>query len=223
MKKYLVPSLLSANFYNIESDLEKLEKCNIEIIHLDVMDGFFVPNISFGIPVIKSFNDNTQGKFIFDTHLMITKPERYIDEFIKVGSNILTIHLEATGDYKNVLKEIKNKGIKAGISVNPETDVEKLGDVLDIADLVLIMSVHPGFGGQKFIESALGKIKYLNDERKKNGYKYIIEVDGGINLSNVKTVLDIGVDYIVAGSSVFNGNVENNIKEFNKIIGDYNE
>lgn len=223
MKKYLLPSLLSANFYNIENDLNELKKCNIKIIHLDVMDGIFVPNISFGIPVIKSLSDAVKKDFVFDTHLMIKDPERYVDEFVNVGSDILTIHIEATDGFKNVLEKIKSKGIKAGISINPETDIHMIDDVLCVADLVLVMSVHPGFGGQKFIDGALDKIKYLHDVREKKGYNYVIEVDGGINVSNVKNVIDCGVDYVVAGSAVFNGDIEQNIKSFYKIIGESNE
>ena len=223
MHKYLAPSLLSANFYNLENDLKILKKNEISYIHLDVMDGLFVPNISIGIPIIESINKYMKDDFIFDTHLMIEKPERYIQAFKKAGANILTIHQEATSKFLDTLKAIKENGMKAGISVNPETDIKLIDEALPIADLVLVMSVHPGFGGQKFIESAYDKVRYLDKMRKENNYKYFIEIDGGINIENVKSVLDAGVDIVVAGSSVFKNDTEKNIKDFNKIIGAYNE
>lgn len=223
MKRYLAPSLLSANFYNLKEDITKLKSCNIKYIHLDVMDGLFVPNISMGIPVIKSIKDNVGSDFIFDTHLMIEKPERYVDNFYKAGADILTIHKEATDDVKGTLHSIKDKGMMAGLSINPETDVHVLDDELSVPDLILIMSVHPGFGGQKFIESTLDKVGYLDEERKKKGYKYIIEIDGGVDKTNIKRILKAGVDFVVAGSAVFNGDITKNINDFNEVIGAYNE
>lgn len=223
MKKELVPSLLSANFYNLESDLAILKRKGIKLIHLDVMDGIFVPNLSIGIPVIESINKYVGNDFIFDTHLMIKEPERYIDTFKKAGSNILTVHVEATQDLFSTIKAIKNDGMKAGVCVNPETDIKTLDSVLDIVDLVLVMSVHPGFGGQKFMTIAIDKLRYLYEIREKNNYSYIIEIDGGIDKTNLKTVLDAGVDYVVAGSSVFKGNIHNNIDELTNIIGASNE
>lgn len=223
MKKYLVPSLLSANFYNLKDDLKVLKDNGISIIHLDVMDGMFVPNLSIGVPVIESINKHMGDDFIFDTHLMIEKPERYIEAFKKAGADILTIHEEATTDVKSVLKDIKNAEMKAGISINPETDVRCLDEYLEYADLILVMSVHPGFGGQKFIEDSLQKLEYLDKKRKDNNYNFILEIDGGVDLSNVKKVYDRGVDYAVAGSAVFRGDISSNIKEFCKIIGEYDE
>lgn len=223
MKKELVPSLLSANFYNLENDLKVLKESGIKLIHLDVMDGTFVPNLSIGIPVIESINKYEGPSFVFDTHLMIEKPERYVDAFKKAGSNILTVHVEATEDLFTTVNAIKSAGMKAGVCVNPETDVKVLDEVLNIADLVLVMSVHPGFGGQKFMPIAIDKVKYLYEMREKNNYNYIIEIDGGIDKTNVKTVLDAGVDYIVAGSSVFKGDIKNNINELTSIIGADNE
>ena len=223
MKKYLVPSRLSANFFNLEADINVLKKCNIKYIHIDVMDAQFVPNLSMGMPIIKSINDHVGADFTFDTHLMIDKPERYISDFKKVGADILTVHYEATSDIVKTLQSIKEQGMLAGVSIVPETDVRVLYEVLPIADLVLVMSVHPGFGGQKFIESSLEKVKYLEDLRKKNSYKYIIEIDGGIDKTNIKRVLDEGVDFAVAGSAVFRDDIETNIKDFNKIIEAYNE
>ena len=218
MNKYLAPSLLSADFYNLESQLNILKQNDIKYLHLDVMDGIFVPNISFGIPVIKKLKDKVKDDFIFDTHLMIERPERYIEKFKKCGADILTIHCEATKDYIDVLSVIKSFGIKAGITLNPSTKIETIKDSLKIADLVLVMSVNPGFGGQKFISDTLSKVSYLKRERESEGYKYLIEIDGGINLENAKLVLDHGVDILVSGSSVFSGDINNNIISFNKIL-----
>ena len=218
MEKYLAPSLLSANFYNLEKDLAVLKEENIKYLHLDVMDGMFVPNISLGVPVIESIKKNTKEDYILDTHLMVERPERYITNFKNAGADILTIHQEATRDYCEVLTIIKDQGMRAGISVNPETDIKKIDDCLGIADLVLVMSVHPGFGGQKFIEGSIDKVKYLQDMRNKNGYKYMIEIDGGITIDNVKKVCEAGVDIVVAGSAVFKNDIRKNVKDFNNII-----
>lgn len=218
MEKYLAPSLLSANFYNLEKDLIVLKEENIKYLHLDVMDGMFVPNISLGIPVIESIKKNTKEDFILDTHLMVERPERYITNFKKAGADILTIHQEATKDYCEVLAIIKDQGMKAGISVNPETDIKKIDDCLNVADLVLVMSVHPGFGGQKFIEDSLDKVRYLQEMRIKNNYKYMIEIDGGITVENVTGALEAGVDIVVAGSAVFKNDIRKNIKDFHEII-----
>lgn len=218
MNKYLAPSLLSANFYNLERDLNILKEAKISYIHLDVMDGMFVPNISIGIPVIESIKKHTGNDFILDTHLMVERPERYITNFKNAGADILTIHAEATYDFCETLAIIKDQGMKAGISVNPETDVKKIDECLRIADLVLIMSVHPGFGGQKFIPDALDKVKYLYNKRKENNYKYMIEIDGGINTQNIEEVCRAGVDIIVAGSSVFKNDIMQNINDLNNII-----
>ena len=215
---YLAPSLLSANFYNLEKDLNILKNNNIKYLHLDVMDGMFVPNISMGVPVIASIKKNTNDLFILDTHLMIEKPERYIKNFKDAGSDILTIHREISSDYLNVIDSIKSEGLKVGVSINPETEVDTILDSLNIVDLVLVMSVHPGFGGQSFIESSIDKIKELYELRLKNGYNYLIEVDGGIYAENVKRVIDAGVDVIVSGSGVFKGDIKNNIINFNKIF-----
>lgn len=218
MNKYLAPSLLSANFYNLEKDLEVLKEEKIKYLHLDVMDGMFVPNISIGVPVVESIKKNVKDNFILDTHLMVERPERYITNFKNAGSDILTIHQEATADFCEVLTIIKDQGMKAGISVNPETDIRKINECLGIADLVLVMSVHPGFGGQKFISETLEKVRYLKDERDKNGYKYLIEIDGGINIDNVKEVGEAGTNIVVAGSAVFKNDIRKNIIELNNII-----
>ena len=214
----LSPSLLSANFYNLENDLNILYDENIKYLHLDVMDGIFVPNISMGIPVIASIKKNTQNKFILDTHLMIKTPEKYIDNFKDAGSDIITFHREVSDDYLKIINYIKSKGIKAGISINPETDVKTIDDALDKVDLVLIMSVHPGFGGQKFIENSLEKIEYLKNIKVKKKYDFLIEVDGGVYVENVKKVIDAGCDLIVSGSGVFKGDIRNNVRQFKSIF-----
>lgn len=215
---YLAPSLLSANFYNLENDLKVLHEEKIKYLHLDVMDGMFVPNISMGIPVISSIKTGIKERFILDTHLMIEKPERYIKNFREAGSDILTIHREITSDYLKVIDLIKTEGLKAGISINPETNVNEIDEALNKVDLVLVMSVHPGFGGQKFIPESLDKIRYLKEMRDKNGFNYLIEVDGGIYAENVKCVIDAGADLTVSGSGVFKGNIKENIYKFNEVL-----
>ena len=221
MNKYLAPSLLSANFYNLENDLKVLKDEKIKYLHLDVMDGMFVPNISLGVPVIESIKKHTVDDFILDTHLMVERPERYITNFKNAGADILTIHQEATIDFCETLAIIKEQGMQAGISVNPETDIKKIDECLKIADLVLVMSVHPGFGGQKFIEETLDKVKYLKEMRDKNNYNYMIEIDDGINIDNVGKVLEAGVDIVVAGSAVFKNEIKKNIIDFNNVINKF--
>ena len=221
MNKYLAPSLLSANFYNLENDLKVLKDEKIKYLHLDVMDGMFVPNISLGVPVIESIKKHTGDDFILDTHLMVERPERYIINFKNAGADILTIHQEATIDFCETLAIIKEQGMKAGISVNPETDIKKIDECLKIADLVLVMSVHPGFGGQKFIEDTLDKVRYLKEMKDKNNYNYMIGIDGGINIDNVEKVLEAGVDIVVAGSAVFKSDIKKNIIDFNNVINKF--
>ena len=211
------PSLLSANFYNLEKDIEILHNNDIKYLHLDVMDGMFVPNISFGIPVIKSIKENNSN-FILDTHLMINEPHRYIDNFIEAGSDIITIHLEAESEIKKTLEYIKSKNIKTAISINPETDINRIYDYIYFVDMVLIMSVHPGFGGQKFIESSIDKILHLYKFINDNKLNIDIEVDGGININNINKVVDAGANIIVMGNSIFNGNIEKNIIELKNIV-----
>lgn len=211
------PSLLSANFYNLQNDLDILLKNNIKYLHLDVMDGNFVPNISFGIPVIKSLNKH-KNNFIFDTHLMINEPHRYIDNFIDAGSDIITIHIEAESEIIKTLNYIKQCNKKSAISINPENDIKTLYKYLEYVDMVLIMSVHPGFGGQKFIEDSLNKVKQLKNYIDNENLNIDIEIDGGININNIKQVIVAGCNIIVIGSSIFNGNINNNIQDFMSII-----
>lgn len=206
----IAPSLLSANFYNLQDDLERLKKSGIKYLHLDVMDGNFVPNISFGIPIIKSVRKNTD--FILDCHLMIEKPERYLEDFKNAGADILTVHQEATIHLQRTLAEIRRLGMKAGVSLNPSTSEETLKYIMDDLDLILIMSVNPGFGGQSYIESVNEKIKRVRKMIDESERDIILEVDGGVNKDNIKELEDLGVDLFVAGSAAFkNSEIEKNI------------
>ena len=206
----IAPSLLSANFYNLQDDLERLKKSGIKYLHLDVMDGNFVPNISFGLPITKSVRKNTD--FILDCHLMIEKPERYLEDFKNAGADILTVHQEATIHLQRTLAEIRRLGMKAGVSLNPSTSEETLKYIMDDLDLILIMSVNPGFGGQSYIESVNEKIKRVRKMIDESERDIILEVDGGVNKDNIKELEDLGVDLFVAGSAAFkNSEIEKNI------------
>lgn len=201
---------MSANFYNLQDDLERLKKSGIKYLHLDVMDGNFVPNISFGLPIIKSVRKNTD--FILDCHLMIEKPERYLEDFKNAGADILTVHQEATIHLQRTLAEIRRLGMKAGVSLNPSTSEETLKYIMDDLDLILIMSVNPGFGGQSYIESVNEKIKRVRKMIDESERDIILEVDGGVNRDNIKELEDLGVDLFVAGSAAFkNSEIEKNI------------
>ncbi len=198
----LSPSVLSANFANLEKDIKNIEEGGADYIHLDVMDGNYVPNISFGAPIIKAIRPVT--KLPFDVHLMVQAPERYIEDFAKAGADIITIHAEASVHLHRTVQIIKSYGKKVGIALNPATPIEVLDYIIEDIDLILVMSVNPGFGGQSFIDSALEKIKNLRaiiDERKLD---ILLEVDGGVKLDNAKTVLEAGADMLVVGSDIFN-------------------
>lgn len=212
----LAPSLLSADFYNLENQIKILEKNKIEYLHLDCMDGIFVPNISFGPLVIKKLRSKTD--MIFDTHLMIENPERYIEDFHNSGSDIITIHFEATKHPHRVIQKIKALGKKAGIALNPATPVSSLECLGDLVDLILIMSVNPGFGGQSFIEISKKKIVQAREFIRSTNRDILLEIDGGIKRSNVKEIIDLGVDLIVSGSDIFNGEVEKSLNEYDKIL-----
>ncbi|MFR9301757.1 MAG: ribulose-phosphate 3-epimerase [Fenollaria massiliensis] len=206
----IAPSLLSANFYNLQDDLERLKKSGIKYLHLDVMDGNFVPNISFGLPIIKSVRKNTD--FILDCHLMIEKPERYLEDFKNAGADILTVHQEATIHLQRTLAEIRRLGMKAGVSLNPSTSEETLKYIMDDLDLILIMSVNPGFGGQSYIDAVNEKIKRVRKMIDESERDIILEVDGGVNKDNIKELENLGVDLFVAGSAAFkNSEIEKNI------------
>lgn len=197
------PSILSCDFSKLKEDIDSIVN-HVEYLHIDVMDGVFVNNISFGIPVIKSIRPHYD--IVFDTHLMIVNPERYIDAFASSGADLITFHIEATCDPMNVINLIHEKGLKAGISLRPKTNVNDLKPYLDKVELVLVMSVEPGFGGQKFDPSAIEKIKWLKEQKVINNYNYEIEVDGGINGETGKLCLEAGADVLVSGSYIFNAN-----------------
>ena len=199
MNKTLVaPSILSADFANLSSEIAKIEQAGADWVHVDVMDGHFVPNITIGAPVVKSLRQATS--LPLDVHLMIENPEKYIKDFAEAGSDIITIHQEAVEDLPSIINKIKDFGVKAGVSIKPNTPPEAVFEVLSIVDMVLVMSVEPGFGGQSFMESSLPKIQAL---REKAPLLYI-EVDGGINPQTAKLVKDAGANVLVAGSSVYN-------------------
>ena len=206
MKKDIIiaPSLLAADFKNLGQEVSKLQQNGIQFLHFDVMDGHFVPNLSFGVPVLESLKPSFD--FIYDVHLMVTNPAFIAEKFIQAGANIITFHFEAMENEEDVLaliKTIKAKGVKAGLSIKPNTKVEVLNPFLNDLDLILIMSVEPGFGGQKFMSSALDKINYLAKLKESKKYKYLIEVDGGINAETGKLCVAAGVDILVAGSYLF--------------------
>lgn len=193
--------MLSANFANLEKDIQMINESQADWFHLDIMDGVFVPNISFGFPVVKYIKKFAQKPL--DVHLMIVQPERYIAEWKKVGADILTVHYEACTHLHRTVQEIKNAGMKAGVSLNPHTSVELLNDILPELDMVLIMSVNPGFGGQSFISQSLVKIKNLREMADIYNPNLIIQVDGGVDTHNYKEIIKAGANSLVAGSAIF--------------------
>ena len=215
MKKIQIsPSILSADFSQLGSEIKKLEEGGADLIHVDVMDGHFVPNLTIGPPVIKNLRKYT--KLPFDVHLMISPVHEYIENYAEAGADIITIHPEATENLKETINLIKKFGKKVGVSLNPKTEIKTLIDEIDKIDLVLVMSVNPGFGGQKFMPEVLDKIKELKKIKDKNQYHFDIEVDGGINFSNSKIVLEAGADILVSGTTVFkenDGDIKTNIEK----------
>jgi len=207
------PSILSADFSNLENEIKALTKSGADLIHIDVMDGHFVPNITIGPDIIKSIRKCTT--LPFDVHLMIDPVNKYIKNFAEAGADIITVHPEATPNLKDTIEKIKSFGKKAGVSLNPETSIDKVQPVLQFIDLVLIMSVNPGFGGQKFIRETLSKVKTLRKEIDDKKLKVEIEIDGGINFENSKEAIAAGVDILVSGTTIFkenDGNLKENIR-----------
>ena len=215
----LSPSILSANFANLQGDLDKTKGCGLEMIHIDVMDGIFVPNISFGFKIISDIRD--KNDYFFDTHLMIEEPIRYIDKFKKAGSDRITVHYEACKDLRGTLKAIRESGMEVGLTSKPETNPKELLEYFDQIDLILVMSVKPGFGGQKFMEESKATMKMYRDYIDENNLDIKIQVDGGIKTTNVREVLDLGVDEIVAGSDVFAKDINAQITAYHEIFKEY--
>ncbi len=213
----LSPSILSANFVRLEEELKILENEGIQYVHIDVMDGMFVPNISIGMPVIKSIRKTTN--MVLDSHFMIEKPERYIDEFIALGCDIINFHFEATDKHMEIIKKIKEANKKVGMTIKPNTSYEKILPYIKYLDLVLVMSVEPGFGGQKFMENSLDKISALRKYIDENNLNCELEVDGGIKIDNVDKVLQAGANVIVVGSDIFEKEDKASIiKQYNELF-----
>lgn len=208
----LAPSILSADFMELGAQIKEAEQAGMQYIHYDVMDGMFVPSISFGMPVLASVRKKTE-KFI-DVHMMVTKPERYIEDFKNAGADGITIHVEACDCIEDTLKKIRALGCKAGLAVNPETSEEELRPYLSMVDMLLVMTVHPGFGGQKYIEECTNKIRKVRQMIAESGFAIDLEIDGGVNRENIRKTVDAGANVIVAGSAVFCGNITENVKFF---------
>ncbi len=211
----IAPSLLSADFSRLGEQIDVLEKCNPDLFHIDVMDGHFVPNITIGPVVIRSIRNCT--KIPFDVHLMISHPNRFIKSFADAGSDIITVHAEAKHNLDETIKLIKEYNVKAGVAINPDTPLSTIEKVLNRIDLLLIMTVHPGFAGQKFIHDVVPKIKNARNIIDTEGLKLDLEVDGGINLKTGKIAVDAGANILVAGSFIFKGNVKENIEQLRKV------
>ena len=214
MKKIQIsPSILSADFNQLGNEIKRLEEGGADMIHVDVMDGHFVPNLTIGPPIIKALKKNTS--MIFDVHLMISPVHKYIEAYSDAGADIITIHPEATDDLESSILKIKKLNKKVGVSLNPETKIETIEKFLDKINLVLIMSVNPGFGGQKFMPEVLSKVKELKKIQEEKGLIFDIEIDGGINFENSKTAIEAGVNILVSGTTIFksnNGDIKKNIE-----------
>lgn len=201
MKTIISPSILSADFGNLERDIKMLNESECDWIHVDIMDGKFVPNISFGFPVVKVIKKHSTKPL--DVHLMIDNPENWIREFVEAGADIITIHLEGSTHLHRTISSIKSYGVKAGVAINPHTPISALEEILPFVDLVLVMSVNPGFGGQSFIEESISKVAKLSGMRREMNLDFLIQVDGGVSLENAKVLVEAGADSLVAGNSIF--------------------
>ncbi len=219
MDYILAPSILAADFKNLGQEMKKTEENGAKYLHFDVMDGMFVPSISFGMPVLASIHEVTSQ--VMDVHLMVQNPIRYIEAFQKAGADLITVHLEACEDVGATIQKIRECGVKVGLSICPETEAEAVRPYLGEVDMILVMCVHPGFGGQKFIPESLDKIRSIRRMTQEQSLTVDIQVDGGIYLSNVEEVLEAGANVIVAGSAVFNGDPEKNTRDFMEILRRY--
>lgn len=211
MANYLAPSILSADFGNLAADIKAIEKAGAQYVHIDVMDGMFVPSISFGMPVIKKIRPVTD--MVFDVHLMIEEPDRYVEEFAKCGADIITVHQEACKHLDRTVEHIKALNVKAAVALNPATNLSTIEDILPSLDMVLLMSVNPGFGGQSYIPYVTDKIKRLHKMISDRNLNIDIEVDGGVCLDNIDMILSAGANVLVAGSAVFKGDAEGNARK----------
>ena len=215
----LAPSILAADFKELGKEIQTIEENGAQYLHFDVMDGMFVPSISFGVPVLESIRPAT--KLVCDAHLMVTEPIRYVEAFAKAGADLITVHLEACEDINATIEKIRACGCKVGVSICPDTPVISVKDLLKKVDMILIMSVHPGFGGQAFIPESLDKIRELKAMIDAEGLRVDIQVDGGIYTHNVEEVIEAGANVIVAGSAIFKGDTANNTKEMLEILKRY--
>lgn len=218
----LAPSILSADFNRLGEQIQGVEKAECRWLHIDIMDGMFVPSISFGMPVVKSIRK--ESSLYFDVHMMVKDPERYVEEFQSCGADMITVHAEACRDLAETVKKIHETGADAGVAVNPDTPLSAVTDVMDQVEMILIMSVYPGFGGQKYIPESTERIRTLRRMLDEKGLEHVhIQVDGGINRATIDEVLAAGANIIVAGSAVFGSNIEQNVRELQEKISSYSK